>query len=62
MLALKPAITHGRIKRIFLGGYIASRSGRSLGSTIDLTVVSLAHGAEFDMRGLGIFLILYRGL
>ena len=34
---------------LFRDGYIASRSGHSRGSTVDLTVVDLATGAELDM-------------
>ena len=36
-------------ENLFSEGYIASRSGHSRGSTIDLTIVNLADGAEFDM-------------
>lgn len=35
--------------RLFELGYIAERSGHSRGSTLDLTIVSLATGAELDM-------------
>ncbi|PCJ28015.1 MAG: peptidase M15 [SAR86 cluster bacterium] len=36
-------------KNLFRDGYIASRSGHSRGSTIDLTLVSLNSGQELDM-------------
>ncbi len=35
--------------RLFELGYIAERSGHSRGSTLDLTIVNLASGAEIDM-------------
>jgi D-alanyl-D-alanine dipeptidase len=35
--------------RLFELGYIAERSGHSRGSTVDLTVIDLATGAELDM-------------
>lgn len=35
--------------RLFELGYIAERSGHSRGSTVDLTIVDLATGAEIDM-------------
>lgn len=35
--------------RLFELGYIAARSGHSRGSTLDLTIVDLATGAELDM-------------
>jgi D-alanyl-D-alanine dipeptidase len=35
--------------RLFELGYIAERSGHSRGSTLDLTIVDLATGAELDM-------------
>lgn len=35
--------------RLFELGYIAERSGHSRGSTLDLTLVNLATGAEIDM-------------
>ena len=35
--------------RLFELGYIAARSGHSRGSTLDLTIVDLATGAEIDM-------------
>jgi zinc D-Ala-D-Ala dipeptidase len=35
--------------QLFALGYIAERSGHSRGSTLDLTVVDLATGAELDM-------------
>lgn len=35
--------------RLFELGYIAERSGHSRGSTLDLTIVDLASGAEIDM-------------
>lgn len=35
--------------RLFELGYIAERSGHSRGSTVDLTIVDLASGAEIDM-------------
>jgi zinc D-Ala-D-Ala dipeptidase len=35
--------------RLFELGYIAERSGHSRGSTVDVTVVDLASGAEIDM-------------
>ncbi len=35
--------------RLFELGYIAERSGHSRGSTVDLTLVDLASGAEIDM-------------
>jgi D-alanyl-D-alanine dipeptidase len=36
-------------ERLFELGYIAERSGHSRGSTLDLTMVDLATGAEIDM-------------
>lgn len=36
---------------LFKRGYIASRSGHSRGSTIDLTIVTLKDGKELDMGG-----------
>lgn len=36
-------------ENLFRDGYIASRSGHSRGSTVDLTVVSLADNFELDM-------------
>jgi D-alanyl-D-alanine dipeptidase len=35
--------------QLFALGYIAERSGHSRGSTVDLTIVDLASGAEIDM-------------
>ncbi|MEZ5957321.1 MAG: M15 family metallopeptidase [Hyphomonadaceae bacterium] len=35
--------------QLFTLGYIAQRSGHSRGSTVDLTIVDLASGAEIDM-------------
>jgi len=35
--------------RLFVDGYIASRSGHSRGSTIDLTLVDMKTGKELDM-------------
>ena len=35
--------------QLFVKGYIADRSGHSRGSTLDLTLVRLADGAELDM-------------
>ncbi len=35
--------------RLFEEGYIASRSGHSRGSTVDLTIVDVASGKELDM-------------
>lgn len=35
--------------RLFEDGYVATRSSHSRGSTVDLTVVSLADGTELDM-------------
>jgi D-alanyl-D-alanine dipeptidase len=35
--------------RLFELGYIAERSGHSRGSTVDLTIIDLATGAEIDM-------------
>lgn len=35
--------------QLFALGYIAERSGHSRGSTLDLTIVNLASGAELDM-------------
>lgn len=35
--------------RLFELGYIAERSGHSRGSTLDLTIINLATGAELDM-------------
>lgn len=35
--------------RLFELGYIAARSGHSRGSTVDLTLIDLATGAEIDM-------------
>lgn len=37
--------------KLFAEGYIAERSGHSRGSTVDLTVVSLAGGENIDMGG-----------
>lgn len=34
---------------LFRDGYIASRSGHSRGSTVDLTIIDLASGEELDM-------------
>ena len=36
-------------ENLFRDGYIASRSGHSRGSTVDLTLVTLADNAELDM-------------
>lgn len=36
-------------QELFARGYIAARSGHSRGSTVDLTLVDLASGAELDM-------------
>lgn len=36
-------------RQLFSRGYLASRSGHSRGSTVDLTVVTLADKAELDM-------------
>ena len=36
-------------KNLFRDGYIASRSGHSRGSTVDLTIVSAVDGRELDM-------------
>ena len=36
-------------RKLFSEGYIAERSGHSRGSTVDLTVVDLASGAELDL-------------
>lgn len=36
-------------RNLFSDGYIAARSGHSRGSTLDLTLVSIADGAELDM-------------
>jgi len=36
-------------QNLFRDGYIASRSGHSRGSTVDLTIVSLETGQELDM-------------
>ncbi len=38
-------------RKLFALGYIASRSGHSRGSTVDLTLVDRATGAEVDMGG-----------
>jgi D-alanyl-D-alanine dipeptidase len=38
-------------RRLFALGYIASRSGHSRGSTVDLTLVDRATGAPLDMGG-----------
>lgn len=38
-------------RNLFKEGYIAARSGHSRGSTVDLTVISLADGVELDMGG-----------
>lgn len=35
--------------QLFALGYIAERSGHSRGSTVDLTIIDLASGAEIDM-------------
>jgi zinc D-Ala-D-Ala dipeptidase len=35
--------------QLFALGYIAERSGHSRGSTVDLTIIDLASGAELDM-------------
>ncbi len=37
--------------QLFELGYIAERSGHSRGSTVDLTLIDLATGAELDMGG-----------
>ena len=37
--------------RLFIEGYIASKSGHSRGSTVDLTLVDMATGKEVDMGG-----------
>jgi D-alanyl-D-alanine dipeptidase len=51
-LKTKPEFYPAMDKRnLFAEGYIASRSGHSRGSTIDLTVVRLADGRELDMGG-----------
>jgi D-alanyl-D-alanine dipeptidase len=44
---------HPRVDKgqLFAQGYIATRSGHSRGSTVDLTIVSLAGGRELDMGG-----------
>ncbi len=36
-------------KRLFKEGYIASKSGHSRGSTIDLTIIDLKNNKELDM-------------
>ena len=36
-------------KQLFKEGYIASRSGHSRGSTVDLTIIELNNGQELDM-------------
>ncbi len=36
---------------LFKRGYIASRSGHTRGSTVDLTIIDLTTGAELDMGG-----------
>ena len=36
-------------ENLFRDGYIAERSGHSRGSTVDLTIISLASGEELDM-------------
>jgi D-alanyl-D-alanine dipeptidase len=36
-------------ENLFRDGFIASRSGHSRGSTVDLTIIDLASGAELDM-------------
>lgn len=36
-------------ENLFRDGYIASRSGHSRGSTVDLTLISVVDGAELDM-------------
>ena len=47
---MKPRFYPGEDKRhLFSRGYLASRSGHSRGSTVDLTLVTLADGAELDM-------------
>ncbi|MGE3301991.1 MAG: M15 family metallopeptidase [Hyphomonadaceae bacterium] len=43
-----PGVDKGDLFRL---GYIAERSGHSRGSTIDLTIIDLASGAELDMGG-----------
>ena len=40
-----------RKDRLFPEGYIATRSGHSRGSTVDLTLVDMATGREVDMGG-----------
>jgi zinc D-Ala-D-Ala dipeptidase len=37
--------------QLFTLGYLAARSGHSRGSTVDLTIIDLATGAEIDMGG-----------
>lgn len=37
--------------RLFEEGYIASRSGHSRGSTVDVTLVDMRSGTEADMGG-----------
>ncbi|MGE4506222.1 MAG: M15 family metallopeptidase, partial [Desulfovibrionaceae bacterium] len=36
-------------ENLFRDGFIAARSGHSRGSTVDLTIIDLASGAELDM-------------
>jgi D-alanyl-D-alanine dipeptidase len=51
-LKTKPEFYPATDKRdLFAEGYIASRSGHSRGSTVDLTLVRLADGHELDMGG-----------
>jgi D-alanyl-D-alanine dipeptidase len=38
-------------RNLFNEGYIASRSGHSRGSTVDLTLVRMSDGVELDMGG-----------
>lgn len=48
----KPVFYPAIDKRLlFKEGYIASRSGHSRGSTIDLTIIDLSSGVEMDMGG-----------
>lgn len=47
---MKPRFYPGEDKRhLFSRGYLASRSGHSRGSTVDLTLVALADRTELDM-------------
>jgi len=43
-------------RNLFKEGYLASKSGHSRGSTVDLTIIDKSTGIELDM---GLFLIFF---